>query len=560
MINFNFITVVWGSQYTNLFLQIGLPSLLSQGNLGKIEKANCYKFNIYTTSNDAEMIYSSPAYMKLSKLIETKIHLIDDVVNSLNSGKISKYSATTICQGKAIEEASKDNNAFIFLCPDAVYPDKLIENIIKRTFDGIRMIVCGAPRVNADKVIPLLKDFYIEKEATLSISGRELLRVSLKNIHSNSKILFWDSHNFLNEWPSYLYWDVKGKGILQRGIHLHPLMMNPVRHDEKLKHYDVNASQGLGIDGHPYLSAAVPDIRDVYIATDSDEMYFLSLDYPTDYLPPPQKPSILRIAMWIKEYCNSHHIEFLKAKIRYHLEDLSSEWEEVENESDKVVNSILTCMDFYNRVPDVMEDFVRQQTCIQNLHSLIKCLLLDGVRLRKRLGEELFRVGNLEEAEVNFREALNITPDCVGIHMNLGNLYQKQARHNEAIWHLKQVLRSNNVLDKITGYYGLGLCYIGLERYQEAIPFFANTVKMIESLGVDEESDLNLSALKDYYTSASVKLIECLILMKHFHSAKKIARGFLSNKYFDLTPYIKTEISNLIKRVERFTAQDTVEV
>jgi hypothetical protein len=51
---FLLVTPVWGKLYTEIFLSVGLPSLLAQHNLPAIKSPLAY--HIYTTSEDAERL------------------------------------------------------------------------------------------------------------------------------------------------------------------------------------------------------------------------------------------------------------------------------------------------------------------------------------------------------------------------------------------------------------------------------------------------------------------------------------------------------------------------
>ena len=87
---FHFCSVVWGESFVDKFLNLSLPCQLSLGNLPAISfsKKAGHKYYVFTTSQDARVIQKSPTFVRLSETISTEIHLADDVMERMNSGKM----------------------------------------------------------------------------------------------------------------------------------------------------------------------------------------------------------------------------------------------------------------------------------------------------------------------------------------------------------------------------------------------------------------------------------------------------------------------------------------
>jgi tetratricopeptide (TPR) repeat protein len=441
MNDLHFITVVWGEEYTDIFLKVTIPSQLSRGNLPSF----CYRgklpntYKIYTTSKDAEIIQNTPVYSKLSATINTEIHLIDDL-NVYSEDRTDKYDAVTICYGRAIAEASKDKSAIILLWPDAAYADGTFANLQKIAMTGKRVVAISGIRTIAETFIPtLLEHYYSETDFSLSIPPRELVKLSLEHIHPESRTLFWDSSQF-NGWPAYLYWDVNQEGVLQRGMHFHPLMIIPLEGYEPL-----SPAGGLGIDGLDYIARMCPDYNDVYVVEDSDEIYIVAVDHLkhpiSQYLS--NKSSALQVASWARKYANSYHLKFFGHKIRYHYTDLSPQWEEIEQASDKVVDAILACLEFFEKVPDASEEISRLRVERRALTSGFVKSRLDGAFAYNRLGEELYKMGRVEEAEAALLKAYELVPNLPEVHNNLAVLYWEYGNPLKADEHIRRAVQLN---------------------------------------------------------------------------------------------------------------------
>jgi adenylate cyclase len=76
--------------------------------------------------------------------------------------------------------------------------------------------------------------------------------------------------------------------------------------------------------------------------------------------------------------------------------------------------------------------------------------------------------GQHEKAMAGFERAVAVAPNSLGGLFWLGRALSRAGRPQEAIPHLKKVIRLNP-LDPSLGFFGLGTAYIRMERYEEAI-------------------------------------------------------------------------------------------
>ncbi|MFQ5750725.1 MAG: tetratricopeptide repeat protein [bacterium] len=430
---FHFCTVVWGEEFIDRFLNTSIPCQLASGNLPAISSTStaANKYHIYTTTKNAETIEHSSIYTPLSEIIEVEMHLIDDILDAIKSGDINKYDAMTICHGRAIEQVVTEKGVFVCLMPDSVFPDGAFERMRKIIMTGKRAVVIGSFRVIRESFVPeLLKHYYSLNERTITVSPRELVALSLKHIHPHSKHHFWDLEIFDNNWPAYLYWHVGKRGVLQRGIHLMPLATIPT------KDALVFDKGGVGIDGTDYLSRICPNFDDIYLVQDSDEIYFLDISdsYPENL--PIRKPSVLSVAAWIKRHASPDQIYHLKKKIRFHADDLSSEWEKVETHSDRIVDLIFTCLDFFDRVPESLQGIDAQNENHQSqLNFLLKQLNIlrqEDATAHIRLGIALMNQNKVEEAVTAFHRSISLIPNDPFPYNQLGIALYKLKRYATA--------------------------------------------------------------------------------------------------------------------------------
>ncbi|MBW2056253.1 MAG: hypothetical protein JRJ26_02025 [Deltaproteobacteria bacterium] len=136
--------------------------------------------------------------------------------------------------------------------------------------------------------------------------------------------------------------------------------------------------------------------------------------------------SILKVSYWYKKslVVPRFNLVLLEKKIRFHLVDISSAWKKVEEQSDRVVTSILSTFDFFERSPDAMEDFGR---------------LLGDYYSRK--GVELDKMGRSEEAKAAMLTSISCFLNQADVHRNLAVILARQGELERAVRYIRGALQ-----------------------------------------------------------------------------------------------------------------------
>lgn len=327
---YNLVTVVWGEEHTGLFVDLCLPNLLISGNLGALCNTPNPVFRIFTTPKDALKIESSPAFRKASEIIDFKISMISD------EDFAQKYTLASKYFQKGTDLAAEDNAAAIVIGPECLLSEGYISNVLRIAESGKRVIMVSQIRVAKETFLPqLLKESSVNS-ACGPVMPRKLVKLALENMHPVSKSLLWSSNKF-HKAPGHIYFEVPEEGILARCFHLSPVLVNSVCK---------NAGSSKVFDGD-YILNACPDINDIYISSDSDELMSVevtSLSYPNNAGKGPSNP--LNIAAFAKYFTCGHNRIFIRSKIRLHFDDISTRWEKVEQLSDKAIDRIFYWLKF----------------------------------------------------------------------------------------------------------------------------------------------------------------------------------------------------------------------
>lgn len=417
--DFHIINVVWGEEYTDLFLKVCLPSQLSPGNLpafSNMGKSAIYK--LYTTEKDAETIVKSPVFSELCSVIPVQIVKIN-----IDIDLSKKYEAMIHCHNQAIAFSHKLNAKLVFLSPDSVLADKVCANLIKIEATGKLVVMLPAYRTAKETFVPaLMQAFYGNNVLRVSIQSRDLVGISLEHLHPYSQALIWDATDY-NTFPSHIYWKVNDKGLLGRCFNMHPLMINP-------QGIDV-VPQGT-IDGE-YWEQICPNLEDVYIVKDSDEMFaieFSSVNYLTNGISLGKNSNVHEVAEWAMSRWNNHpclHGNLLKQQIRIHGEDINDEeWRKVENDSDKILSEIYQLWGIkLKQAGKLQEALDIYSNAIELNHNIDDA--------HHSLGELLAILGRLEEAVTSYQRAIELNQKSIWSYYNLGELWATLSRWDEAI-------------------------------------------------------------------------------------------------------------------------------
>lgn len=329
MDGFRFVAVVWGGEFTDAFLNVCLPSLLTPGNLGFVAEKTKSCFYIYTTPRDAKAVRESPAFRQLATMMSVKIAEVRGL------SFFSKYQAMTQCHAHFISAAQGEDCPFVFVSPDIVLADGAFVRLADIAESGKRLVAIGAVRLLKETFVPAYLHQYREGDVVRPISPRQLVALALEHLHPITVSCFWDPKDQQGATPLDLLWRVEQEGLLLRQFHPCPLMVWPV---------DKDAVPVCTIDAD-YTRKAVPDPSDVYIVEDSDDMClmdFTSARQLQDLSAHGGGHSVEHVAAWARENTHEIHRECVKHRIRFHWADCSQKWAEVEESSDSVVAEILS--------------------------------------------------------------------------------------------------------------------------------------------------------------------------------------------------------------------------
>jgi hypothetical protein len=133
-----FTVCVWGESYIRNFLNICLPSMLSDGNLETVCAAHSHLFLVYTEKEDVEKFKSNALFKALLGIINFEFIIIT------TSNYVNKYDVVNCSQAQSIQR-SREYDAIFFLYADFVWSVGSMEFAISKIEAGYDGVISPVP-------------------------------------------------------------------------------------------------------------------------------------------------------------------------------------------------------------------------------------------------------------------------------------------------------------------------------------------------------------------------------------------------------------------------------
>lgn len=315
-------TIVWGTEYRQLFVDVCVPNQLTPGNLGALPVGSRYR--VFTSAEDVEFLKSSAGLRSANDVIPV------DIVIEPAGGTQSRdrFTRMTACHEVALRDAADVGAGLIFLSPDIVMSEGTLGAVARRHASGSRAVVCAGLRLDRDRFVTALK----RREGPPAIPARELVSLALEALHPFTRLHMVDGTHGPRR-PISAYWNVPGEGILARCFYMHPLMVDPVRRE---------VMPDGTIDQH-FVVHACPAREQIHVVTDSDELAVFEMSHvdSADTEIDEGPLSFWRAAMTLSR-CDAHQRTYWNAPIRLHAGDVGAAWEPVERQSARFASQVRT--------------------------------------------------------------------------------------------------------------------------------------------------------------------------------------------------------------------------
>lgn len=341
---FYFIVVVWGEDYVDMLLQIALRSFLSPKNIPRLSNLHESRFVFATTKHDYKKISESPIFQKLESYIQPVFLELDEDNNE------SVHVRMTLGYEMASKLCYEKSAYAVYLLPDCIVSDGSFLSLENYAQQGRDVVLMPGPRIIKHQFMSYIKNLRLDAAQPFNFAARELVDIGLSMLHNQFKNYNYTDKKF-TKWPHLVTWNIPGqKGLLIRSFHLHPILVNFSNRKEL-----VLFNKSDTIDGN-FISRNFLDLNKFYLETDSDNMLLFSMSNEEDIVEHGLLWSIKEklqavITMSQSDLVNELHKIYFYNTYKLHVNDLSSEWYEVERDSRALMKSVLSSRQIKNKYP-----------------------------------------------------------------------------------------------------------------------------------------------------------------------------------------------------------------
>lgn len=445
---FSFIVTFWGKRFRDYFCELILPSLLSPGNIPHLNNKAESKFLIVTTNEDWEALQTEPIFILMQKYIAAVFFAMPMPTD--NSQKM-----LTMSKGHKIasEYAYKNKTIGVFVTPDLVISDGSIKRLQELIAQGKSVVLSAAIRFQYEGSIAALKQAgHLKPDEPLVLSGRELMRAALPNLHSEVKRYIWDKPYYPEDAITSIWYSDPHNCVIHT-FSWGPMAINYAAIDE----HKTETFDKWTLDGDYVFANCGTDInKDIYVVTDTDELAFASFTTEEDLHFPEianKRQQIPFVGKWLKQYYlrkqyDSAVMDPLKRKliqipILFHADDVSIKLSKLAVKSSKIVNKTIEADKLENEIyinfsaADIVLHKIQHSRLVKN--KFINKLCVISVTFLSPIINDVAKIKHVPKHTANIINIINYYINYIKYITSRGIFYIKQNDYKK-VWNMAKLV------------------------------------------------------------------------------------------------------------------------
>lgn len=328
-IKVTYLIAIWGETYIRQFMDLGLRSMLSPGNIPALAEHSESTFIFLTRRSDRQIFDNHPLFKRLLHYCKIEFVNIDDLIFSAN------YSATlTLAYERGMRHAGDArmlSTYFFYLVADYVMADGSLKNLLPHLQRGVSGITSGNFQIVEEDLQEAFFSRIDPSTGIITIPPRELMRMTLPHLHPLTTANVINQNYNHTAHTNRIFWRVDGDTLLGRFYLRHMLCIKPERSD-----YTIGASCD-----YSFIDEMCPS-RNIYHITDSDEFVVVELQpftHEQQFIRPgpfTESGMIQSLASWTTQ----SHRKNAFMPVTFHASDISAETQRFIEESERLVSDI----------------------------------------------------------------------------------------------------------------------------------------------------------------------------------------------------------------------------
>jgi hypothetical protein len=215
------VTVVWGRDFVDTFVRVGLRSLLANGNARELARAHEVIYTIYTTSDDAQRLEAAPAFMQLRKAVDVRFSLF-----GLGEIDGSDPGSHGVFWNYGIKLAQRNGEILFFIIPDVLYARGTLLRWAQAFERGKRAVFTLGPLVVLETALPELEMRFPNSCEPYDLTSDQILYLLYRHFHPLHTIMRSDSMR-RHAHPEFDLRVIPGQGVIIRDLMCPPFCLDP---------------------------------------------------------------------------------------------------------------------------------------------------------------------------------------------------------------------------------------------------------------------------------------------------------------------------------------------
>jgi hypothetical protein len=221
-VKFRLVTVVWGREFVDRFLDITLRSLASENNLPALAAKYDVTYEIIALAEDIAWLRDHPVYAAIAPRVVF-------VFRPFSSSDIDMKNSMShwILWNQAIERAKKDDVYVITVAADHIFADGAMTRWAELFAQGYLAIFCPGMQVVAETITDELNTTFGDSTA-VTLPRDTMIALMFRHFHPVMLAMCRTSPRWMAH-PEFHLRTVKGQGIVQRIMTSHSVAFHPGR-------------------------------------------------------------------------------------------------------------------------------------------------------------------------------------------------------------------------------------------------------------------------------------------------------------------------------------------
>jgi hypothetical protein len=311
MLPVRFITYAWGERYVDALLSFTLPAALSPGNVPYVASQTACEVVIVTEERFFPLFRDAPVVARLLQHCPVRLVSLDDLITAP-----SRYGmALTYAVHRAFVDLGSEmtNHWLMFVNSDFILADGCLREVLHRLQDGARIVAAPSYCVNANEVVPELRQCVDPVTGAITIANRDMAKIILDHRHNTIRGKTINQSAFHLHYMDQFYWLLDGQALLS---HQMPIAIAGLRPEREVR-------EPTALWDHGAIAELCPEAEPCVIG-DSDQFVMLALrdnEVAQDQIMPgaPQVRELgERMIAWVTPYQR----DMAKYELTLHVGDL----------------------------------------------------------------------------------------------------------------------------------------------------------------------------------------------------------------------------------------------